>query len=522
MTLLQPGSPLKPQTSRRGLPLPPPTLLASNANNLSRPSIVSAYHELYPAHVIMNNERRHSVLDTEQQRPPLHRSQTAAQPLSPTSQPNIPRVSLQNGISERQPQHVLRNKNQQHLYPEHHQPALTPPHSNSVTLKKSPSLQSNVSSPPPRGKPRIFAAMEAQENNRPQPSLYPSHLSFPPPEVQQDIRPPSFTSQSLEEEYSTPKLQIEFLPEINSNGDIDSPTTIKAVGPPNDAPGLEPHVVLQSHSKKSSGSRSASRQDDSRSQNAPRTKKLSKVRQPTDGTVHGHTPNGSTSTLPGSSDGGQQKKLHKSKNRPTVTSEPELTVQLDEETIRNAGMPLDDDPFARVEGVKMLKPTSGARHKSSKENSLSSLGGDLDALKETLDRAQQEDVSESKPTTNEHRKTKKKKKEKPPAFLFDPMLKRDPPEPATMPMLLLDPQILACLLQYLSFFEWCILLSLSKEIRSSLVRNSALRETALERFLKTIGYSRWTWEDEPLSLSLQVGARCLHSGSNLTFIVGSF
>jgi hypothetical protein len=518
MTLLQPGSLVKQPTSRRGLPSPPSTPLASNESSLSRASVISAYHELYPAHVIMDNERRRSVLDTGQQRPLLHRSQTAAQPLSPTSQPtNIPHTSLQNGISERQP----RNKIQQHIYPD--QPPLTS-RSNSVTLTKSPSLQSNVSSPP-RGKPRIFAAMEAQENNRPRPSLYASPLSFSPPEIQQDIRPLSFTSQSLDEEYSTPKLQIEFLPEINSNGEVDSPTTVKAVDPHNDAPGLEPHTVQQSHSKKSSGPRSVARQDDSRSQNiphTPRTKKLSKVRQPTDGTVHGHTSNGSTSTLPSSLDGGQQKKLHKSKNRPTATSEPEPTVQLDEETIRNAGMPLDDDPFARVEGVKMLKPTSGARHNSSKENSLSSLGGDLEALKETLSQPQQEDMPESKPTSNGHRQTKKSKKEKPSIFLLDPTLKKDPPEPATMPRLLLDPQILACLLQYLSFFEWCILLSLSKEIRSALVRNSALRETALERFLKTIGYSRWSWDDEPLSLSLQVGARCLHSGSTLTFIVGPF
>ena len=32
-----------------------------------------------------------------------------------------------------------------------------------------------------------------------------------------------------------------------------------------------------------------------------------------------------------------------------------------------------------------------------------------------------------------------------------------------------------------------------------------LREAILERFLKTVGYSRWIWDDpDPLSLSLQV------------------
>ena len=31
-------------------------------------------------------------------------------------------------------------------------------------------------------------------------------------------------------------------------------------------------------------------------------------------------------------------------------------VQLDEDTTRNAGIELDDNPFAGVEGVRMLKP----------------------------------------------------------------------------------------------------------------------------------------------------------------------
>jgi hypothetical protein len=32
--------------------------------------------------------------------------------------------------------------------------------------------------------------------------------------------------------------------------------------------------------------------------------------------------------------------------------------QVDEETMRKAGIPLDDDPFAKAEGVRMLSPTS--------------------------------------------------------------------------------------------------------------------------------------------------------------------
>ena len=43
--------------------------------------------------------------------------------------------------------------------------------------------------------------------------------------------------------------------------------------------------------------------------------------------------------------------------RPTTAARPRLpAVQLNEDTIRNSGIELDDDQFARVEGVKMLKP----------------------------------------------------------------------------------------------------------------------------------------------------------------------
>jgi hypothetical protein len=220
--------------------------------------------------------------------------------------------------------------------------------------------------------------------------------------------------------------------------------------------------------------------------------------------------------VPASPDGGQQKRLHKiqPKSRPTAGSDSEPAIQLDEETIRKAGMPLDDDPFARVEGVKMLKPTT--RHKRSEEDSLSSLA-EPDAPKEPPSQSQQENESRAKSTTDDHQQTWKDKKEKLPFFLFDPMVKREPLEPSS---LLVDPQILACLLQFLSFYEWCTLLSLSKVIRSNLVRNAALRETALERFLKTIGYTRWTWDGEPLSLSLQVGRVVYTLGLFLKSIVG--
>ncbi len=172
-------------------------------------------------------------------------------------------------------------------------------------------------------------------------------------------------------------------------------------------------------------------------------------------------------------------------------------------------IPLDDDPFARVEGVKMLKPSSsqGSRNKS-RDNVPSFYtrstmvdGADVAFLSPT----QQKESGSPKPISfATNRPTDRKERSQP--FLLDPMfVKRDPPEPATMTRLLLDGQVLACLLEFLSFYEWCTMLSLSKDIRSTIVRTPALREAALERFLKTVGYSRWEWDDQdPLSLSLQV------------------
>jgi hypothetical protein len=71
-----------------------------------------------------------------------------------------------------------------------------------------------------------------------------------------------------------------------------------------------------------------------------------------------------------------------------------------------------------------------------------------------------------------------------------------------------DPQLLSSVLTFFTFYDWCLLSSLSKEIRILLVQSPVLRETVLERFLKTVGYSRWIWDDpDPLLLSLQVRSK---------------
>ena len=81
------------------------------------------------------------------------------------------------------------------------------------------------------------------------------------------------------------------------------------------------------------------------------------------------------------------------------------------------------------------------------------------------------------------------------------------PEPYFYPLELhlLHPQLLRALLQYMTFYDWCILQGVNKSLRSQLSHVKELKEEILERYLSTIGYSRWVWEeDEPLMISLRV------------------
>ncbi|KAF9448079.1 hypothetical protein P691DRAFT_670166 [Macrolepiota fuliginosa MF-IS2] len=67
-----------------------------------------------------------------------------------------------------------------------------------------------------------------------------------------------------------------------------------------------------------------------------------------------------------------------------------------------------------------------------------------------------------------------------------------------------DPEYLKMFLEYLSFYDWCVLASVSRVIRVVMVQKREAREEILERYLRTVGYERWMWEGvEPLSLSLQ-------------------
>ncbi|KAI0067038.1 hypothetical protein BV25DRAFT_1820201 [Artomyces pyxidatus] len=67
-----------------------------------------------------------------------------------------------------------------------------------------------------------------------------------------------------------------------------------------------------------------------------------------------------------------------------------------------------------------------------------------------------------------------------------------------------DPVLLAALLNYFSFYDWLVFSNTTKAIKAVLDRNRDAQEAVLERFLGTVGYTRWTWlTPEPLQLTLK-------------------
>lgn len=191
---------------------------------------------------------------------------------------------------------------------------------------------------------------------------------------------------------------------------------------------------------------------------------------------------------------------------------------------------LDEDPFAKTEGVRMMRPTSreglskeGSQKRPSTrdgQNSGPSSKGELtgDEGSTTLNEEGSENgnvegeeerpLSPSSPEAYRQARSQRRggKLEAPPPEVAEVVVREDrPPEPFPLLLFVADPLLLSSLLMYLSFYEWCVLSSTSIEIRAKLVKTPELREKVLERFLKTVGYSQWIWDDpEPLSLSLQV------------------
>ncbi|OCH89450.1 hypothetical protein OBBRIDRAFT_663246 [Obba rivulosa] len=79
-------------------------------------------------------------------------------------------------------------------------------------------------------------------------------------------------------------------------------------------------------------------------------------------------------------------------------------------------------------------------------------------------------------------------------------------EPTYYPLAkhLVHPGLLAGVLPYLSFHDWCAVAAVSKKVRKKLAGDRELCEMVLERYLRTVGYARWAWaEPDPLTLSLE-------------------
>ncbi|KAF9455890.1 hypothetical protein BDZ94DRAFT_1315717 [Collybia nuda] len=262
-----------------------------------------------------------------------------------------------------------------------------------------------------------------------------------------------------------------------------------------------------------------------------RTRKLSKARVP--GTAQGssdfsthstHSIHSHTSSMSMNTGGGGGGGVHRSPGKPRpITPVTRVSPPVVEDD--GVGVPLDDDPFAMVEGVRLLGPTTttaGSRAGSPEKDKDGTIKGrrsrgqlprdgaseDFHSASEgeSLNPSQRGQTSiEALPSTSSTKtarpRTSEGRKVSPPVVSGADQTDR-------LTAYLGDPHLLASLLSFLSFYEWCMVLSLSREVRYMLVQNAQLREEVLERFLRPVGYVRWGmgigWEEgDPVSLSLQ-------------------
>ncbi|KAG5644436.1 hypothetical protein DXG03_008531 [Asterophora parasitica] len=177
---------------------------------------------------------------------------------------------------------------------------------------------------------------------------------------------------------------------------------------------------------------------------------------------------------------------------------------------------VDEDPFAKVDGVKILggstsRPPSpgsslagGAGRGPRQKLRVEMFSNSGHESRSELARFGSQAKVQMPPSPVSLEKARVREVEQEPQTAAPPIIGAgvNGTEDRITPLLAM-PQLLGTLLGFLSFYEWCMILSLSREIRFMIVQNPALRETVLERFLKTLGYARWTWEHEPLSISLQ-------------------
>ena len=235
---------------------------------------------------------------------------------------------------------------------------------------------------------------------------------------------------------------------------------------------------------------------------------------------------------------------------------------------------LDEDPFARAEGVKMLKPRlscssvsedghikvpSTSLPPSAKASLTSQSSDDVPMSSDTppppntslppVPKAPQssDDVpmspdtppppkTEQSPPTpvtpgdykaaRQQRRGQWLEKAPPPAVaevvakqlsMEEEQVEEQPREPSPPPTyfpimaMLSDANLLPLLLSYLSYPEWLALYSANKQVEG-LFQSRILREFVLERYLSMVGYSKWNYEwVEPIALSLKASSTPLCS-----------
>jgi hypothetical protein len=161
-------------------------------------------------------------------------------------------------------------------------------------------------------------------------------------------------------------------------------------------------------------------------------------------------------------------------------------------------------PTQPAEAVSPLTPTKQGHHE--RQLSISHGSGSRHALPQLPTPSEEYQPSASVPQKFRH----EKKKSAWPLSNQHPelpsRLREATPEPRFYPLVahFAHSILLEELLSYLTYYEWFVLASVSKEIRRTMYKEG--REQVLERYLQTVGYACWAWNPpEPLKLQVEVG-----------------
>ncbi|ESK94515.1 hypothetical protein Moror_7982 [Moniliophthora roreri MCA 2997] len=449
-----------------------------------------------------------------------------------------------------------------------------------VTADPEPKTSAPVVNGPIRGKPLIFSAMSVPEDE----------LSGPDKLTEAAKATPSH--QDLTSSYPSPPAEFSpLLPSI-PNLPIEShrgpAAAVSAVSssPPRDRREISPlpadsnrrQSVLSTRGRSSVQAPLSLQQTTSTPPHPPRKPSSSHRDAPPNGQSHGHRLTKPRPTTP------TKQRPSTPKNRPVTPVSPERkasVVSSSPERRRFSGALIDDDPFAKTQSIRMLKPSSrdgpppsrgglssreglfpttstealpiddlppsrstdalsGHTNGSFSPEDLHSSSGPTGLTRPSTGKSsmsdkpiedqhvnqeaqlssevpravtpplnQQNGMPVSPATPEEYRAARTKRRggqleKTPPSVVQGITVRQDrPAEPFPLASFLEDPILLSSLITYLSYYEWCNLSSISKSIRTLLTSTRLLKEEILERYLHTVGYSRWVWpEREPLSLSL--------------------